>query len=125
MEVLLPCNEVRTVNTASEEFALWFSKTLPLIQDYESLTCESTSNFSQSEKAIISAFKEGAGLVTAGLLNTTSKDPSVIAQVKEIQQSSDTPLRAPTRQTIFIRLLCGMGAIPFRVTFLLICASFL
>ena len=108
MEVLLPGNEVRTVNTASEEFAHFFTKTVPLIQEYESLIRESPSNFPRAEKDLIAAFKEGAGLVTAGLLNTTSKDSSVIAQVKEIQQSSDTPLRAPTRQTIFIRLLCGI-----------------
>ena len=108
MEVLLLDNEVRTVNTASEEFALFFTKTVPLIQEYESLIRESPGNFPRAERALIAAFKEGADLVSAGFLNTTSKDPSVIAQVKEIHQSSDTPLRAPTRQTIFIRLLCGL-----------------
>jgi len=108
MEVLLPSNEVRTVNTASEEFALFFTKTVPLIQEYESLIRESPSNFPRAEKALIAAFKEGTGLVIAGFLNTTSKDPSVVAQVKEIQQSSDTPLKSPQRRPISIRLLCGI-----------------
>jgi hypothetical protein len=108
MEVRTTGNEVRIVKTASEELALFFSNTLELIRECEQRLHESPSNFMQVETRLSHAFKHGASMVTAGLLNTTSKDSSVIAQVQEIQQSSDTPLRSPVRQTIFIRLLCGV-----------------
>jgi hypothetical protein len=108
MEVRTGDNEVRIVKTLSEEFDLWYAKTAPRIHELEKQGSESTRNFSQAEKDIIAAFKEGAGLVTAALLHTTSKDPSVIAQVKEIQQSSDTPLKSAQRRTVSIRLLCGL-----------------
>jgi len=108
MEVKTKDNEVRNVNTASEEHALWFAKTAPFIHELEKNASETASNFSQAEKEIKSLFMEGAGLVIAGLLNTTSKAPSVIAQVKEIQQSSGTPLKPQERRPVTIRLLCGI-----------------
>jgi hypothetical protein len=108
MEVQLLDQEIRTVNTPSEEFALWFSKKVPVIQKYEELVRESSSNFSRAEKEIKSIFIEGAALVAAGLLHTTSKDQSVVAQVKEIQASSNTPLQSPQKRTVTIRLLCGL-----------------
>jgi hypothetical protein len=108
MEVHTTGHEVRTVKTASEEFAFFFSHTLELIHQCEQRLLESPGNFKEVERTLSHAFKKGAGLVTAGLLNTTSKDSSVIAPVQEIQQSSETPYRSPVRQTIFIRLLCGL-----------------
>ena len=108
MEVRTTDNEIRTVNTASEEFAHFFSNTIPLIQECEEQILASRGNFKKAEIALSHAFQQGASMVIAGLLNTTSKDSSVIAQVQEIQQSSDTPLRSPVRQTVFIRLLCGV-----------------
>jgi hypothetical protein len=108
MEVRTTGNEVRIVKTASEEFALFFSNTLPHIQEYEQRLLESPSDFMQVEKALSHMFQEGASMVAAGLLNITSQDSTVIAQVQEIQQSSETPLRSPVRQTIFIRRLCGI-----------------
>ena len=108
MEVHTTNNEFRTVNTPSEEFALWFSTTAPLILEYEKRVQESPLHLSQVEKELSVVFNEGIGLVIGGILNTTSKEASVIAQVKEIQQSSGTPLRAPIRSTIVIRLLCGI-----------------
>src|SRR5215469_2106321 len=108
MEVRTTGTEVRIVSTAPEELALFFSTTLELLCGYEQQILESQSNFKQVEKELSNVFQRGAGMVAAGLLNTTSKDSSVIAQVQEIQQSSETPLRSPVRQTIFIRLLCGI-----------------
>jgi hypothetical protein len=108
MDVQTTCNEIRTVKTASEELALFFSDTLELLHKCEQRLQESPSHFKQVEQTLTHAFKKGAGMITAGLLNTTSQNSSVIAHVQEIQQSSDTPLRSPVRQTIFIRLLCGI-----------------
>ena len=108
MEVRSTDPEVLTVTTASEEFARFFSATLELIHECEQHLQESPSHFRQVERTLSHAFKKGAGMVTAGLLNTTSKDEGVIAQVHEIRQSSETPLRSPVRQTIFIRLICGV-----------------
>ena len=96
------------MKTASEEFALFFSNAVELIREGEQLLLESPGNFKQVERMLSQAFKEGAAMVTAGLLNTTSKDAAVIAQVQEIRHSSDIALRSPVRQTIFIRLLCGL-----------------
>jgi hypothetical protein len=101
-------NEVRTVNSASEEHALWSFNTAPRIQEFQERVLKSPSNYSQVEKEIKSLYMEGAALVAAGLLHTTSKDQSVVAQVKEIQQSSSTPLKAPQRRPVTIRLLCGL-----------------
>jgi hypothetical protein len=108
MEVQTTDHKVRTVKTPSEEFAHFFSKTVPIILACEEQLRESPSHFRQVERELYRVFNEGAALVTAGMLNTTSKDSSVIVQVKEIQQASHTPLRSPIRQTIFIRLLCGI-----------------
>jgi hypothetical protein len=108
MEVRTTDSEVRIVNTPSEEFALWFAQKAPFIHELEKNPSETASNFSQAEKDIKSIFMEGANLVIAGLISSTSKDASVIAQVKDIQQSSCTPLRAPVRRTVMIRLLCGL-----------------
>jgi len=101
-------NEVHTVSTSSEEFALWFSKTLTRIPEWEQRFVDSPGNMRALEHEIARVFNDGIGMLIAGFLGTTSKDPSVVAQVKEIQQSSDTPLRAPIHRTIFIRLLCGI-----------------
>ena len=108
MEVRTTDSEVRIVKTPSEEFALFFSQTVTLIPKLEQRLRECPSNLSQIEKELYRTFNQGAGLIIAGMLNTTSKDTSVIAQVEEIRQSSDTHLRAPIRRTIFIRLLCGV-----------------
>jgi hypothetical protein len=108
MEVYTTDNEVRTVTTAAEEFALFFSHTLELIQECEQHLLESPSHFKQVEQRLSHAFKQGAGMVTAGLLNTTSKDSSVLAPVQDIPQSSETPFRPSVRRSIFIRLLCGV-----------------
>jgi hypothetical protein len=108
MEVQLLDHEARIVKTPSEEFALFFTKTVPLIHEYETRVRECQSNLSQIEQELDRVFKEGIGKIVAGLLHTTSKDSSVIAQVKEIQQSSDTPLKPPQRRTVTIRLLCGI-----------------
>jgi len=108
MEVQLLDHEVRTVKTPSEEFALWSFKIAPFIHELAKPVSESPSHFSRAEKEIIAIFNNGAGLVTAALLHTTSKDLSVVAQVNEIPPSSDTPLKSPQRRSVTIRLLCGM-----------------
>ena len=64
---ILMLNGVRTVKTASEEFAFFFSHTLELIHQCEQRLLESPGNFKEVERTLSHAFKKGAGLVTAGL----------------------------------------------------------
>ena len=109
MEVRITiANETRIVNTSSEEFVLWFSQTLSHIPEWNQRFVDSPGNMRELEHEMARVFNDGVGMLIAGFLGTTSKDPSVVAQVKDIQQSSDTPLRAPIHRTIFIRLLCGI-----------------
>ena len=108
MEVRTTGNEVRAVKTAVAELTHFYTTTLQRLLDDVQRVRESPSHFPQVEKELSLAFAQGAAMVAAGILNMTSQDASVIAQVKEIQLSSDTPLRAPVRQTVFIRLLCGI-----------------
>jgi hypothetical protein len=110
MEVQTIGTEVRIVKTASEEFSLFVSNNLPFIQECEQRILASPGNLRQIEQELSVAFARGASDVTAGLLNTTSQSPSVIAQVEKIQQSSDTPLRSPVRTPtpVRIRLLSGV-----------------
>ena len=63
MEVYTTDNEVRTVTTAAEEFALFFSHTLELIQECEQHLLESPSHFKQVEQRLSHAFKQGAGTI--------------------------------------------------------------
>jgi hypothetical protein len=108
MEVQIRSDEVRIVSNATDEFSFFFSRTLPLVQACEERVRQSAGNFSDVEQELDKVFRKGAGMVAAALLNSTSQEACVIAQVKTIQGTSEFPLRSPVRQTIFIRLLCGL-----------------
>jgi hypothetical protein len=108
MDVLTTDNEVRTLKSVSEEFSLFFTRTLPLLQDCEERVQHSLSHFSAIEQELDVAFRKGAAMMCAAMLHSTSKKSSVLAEVQNIHQSSDTRLRSPERRTLFVRLLCGL-----------------
>jgi hypothetical protein len=98
------------VSNPTDEFSFFFSRTLPLVQAFEEQVRQCPGKFCEVEQVLDKVFRKGAGMVAAALLNTTSKESHVIAQVKDIQDTSsqESPLRSPVRSTIFIRLLCGL-----------------
>lgn len=91
-----------------DEIAKFHDTTLAKIQEWKAILTNNPYGFFEVEKAVDTFFRKGGGMLSASLLDDTSKAESVKNRIASIQHKADTPMRNPCRKTIVIRLLCGI-----------------
>ena len=108
MELCYQNTHVPVMETPELELAKFQIETSNQIAAWGNELLAHPDRFAELESEIDQYYRNAAGRIVATLLHKTSQHESVVERLNDIRENAVTPLRNPVKQSVILRLLCGL-----------------
>ena len=108
MDILYRHTHESVMDTPELELAKFQIDTSKQIAAWTNTLISQPERLDELERDIDQYYRNAAGRIVATILHTASKHKSIDERLDDIVENAATPLRNPVRQSVVLRLLCGL-----------------